>query len=121
MFKFVGSVRKHFKNHHETETPFFCKKCNLVLKSSTALENHVKSEHEGKIVQNPVKMSPTNPRKSPTNPRKSHTNPPKSPTNPRKSPTETYLICIVCRETGFESIKSLVDHRYGNSDYRLFS
>ena len=107
MFKFVGSVRKHFKNHHETETPFFCKKCNLVLKSSTALENHIKSEHEGKIVQNPVKMSPTNPRKSPT--------------NPRKSPAETYLICIVCRETGFESIKSLVDHRYGNSDYRIFS
>ena len=28
MFKFFASVRKHFKNHHEKETPLICKKCN---------------------------------------------------------------------------------------------
>merc|ERR1719357_664791 len=58
------------------------------------------------------------PRISPTNPRKSPSDPRKSPTNPRKSPAETYLICIVCRETGFESIKSLVDHRSENHPYK---
>ena len=45
MFKYPTSVRKHFKKFHGNETPFFCKTCTLVFKSSTGVQNHMENEH----------------------------------------------------------------------------
>ena len=60
MFKYPTSVRKHFKKFHGKETPFFCKTCTLVFKSSTAVQNHMENEHGianivvvNNVVQNP--------------------------------------------------------------------
>ena len=66
MFKYPTSVRKHFKKFHGKETPFFCKTCTLVFKSSTAVQNHMENEHGianivvvNNVVQNPMTSTPT--------------------------------------------------------------
>ena len=45
MFKHPSSVKKHFKNLHGSEVPFFCKFCTLVLKGEEQLQNHMENEH----------------------------------------------------------------------------
>jgi len=107
MFKYPTSVRKHFKKFHGKETPFFCKTCTLVFKSSTAVQNHMENEHGianivvvNNVVQNPMTSTPT---------------PGKIQTLKIKDDTIT---CIVCGETEFDSSAALADHRSENHFYK---
>ena len=86
MVKLAISIRKHFRNHHPREQPYFCKVCTGVFNSPAKLNSHMFQKH--------------------TNKSKDST---KLDDSPTLSDVDCDVLCISCLEM-FRSLKALSDH-----------